>query len=262
MLYPQGNPYKRPNIRTEYQLFTEDYFSGADANIYFGDIWVEEINGLNFRLEEKVMPLFGYNSHTFDVVARGARLVEGSFSINFKQAGYLQMILDNSAAIKIELDNLIKNKAISENEFEKYKLEEILKASNKDFEQLSEKYENAIWGIEDDEEKILSKKNEPFFKNNAHSFDIKISYGPNKEDRDINLYNQKVASKSPITNWGKDNSIKRFGSSPNKTVETINGVHIFGYEKIGISTLSDGQVILESYNFFAKDINSGSKVLK
>ena len=81
--------------QTEYQYFPEDYFSGADVTLYFGDIFVDDITGLEFALQERVLPVYGYNSYTYDSVARGQRLVQGSFTIAFREAGYIYRILEH-----------------------------------------------------------------------------------------------------------------------------------------------------------------------
>lgn len=81
----------------EHQLFPEEYFSGCDVTIYFGDIFVSEISGLQFELQEKVNPIYGYASKTWDAVARGSRIVTGSFKIPFREAGYLEAITSHIA---------------------------------------------------------------------------------------------------------------------------------------------------------------------
>src|SRR6185312_4609161 len=96
---PMRDAYARQDSRVEYQLFSADYFSGADVKLYFGDIWVDEVTTITFQLQEEVMPVYGYHSYTFDTVARGKRLIQGSFGINFTSASYLQQILENANAI-------------------------------------------------------------------------------------------------------------------------------------------------------------------
>ena len=81
----------------EYQLFPEEYFSGCDITIYFGDIFVSEISGLQFELQEKVNPIYSYASRTYDTVARGSRIVTGSFKIPFREAGYIESIMSHIA---------------------------------------------------------------------------------------------------------------------------------------------------------------------
>jgi len=94
---PQGQIYTRST--TEYQLFPEEYFAAADVKIHFGDIWMDDITGLSFKLSEKVRPEYGYASKTFDYVLRGKRLVEGYFKIAFREAGYMYTLMDHIGQI-------------------------------------------------------------------------------------------------------------------------------------------------------------------
>lgn len=87
--------YTPPAGSVEYQLFPEEFFTGADVSIYFGDVFIEDVTGLEFSLTETVRPIYGYASKTFDFVARGARIVEGRFQIAFREAGYLYTVLDH-----------------------------------------------------------------------------------------------------------------------------------------------------------------------
>jgi hypothetical protein len=103
-LHPLSDTYARPDSRVEYQLFGQEYFSNADVKLYFGDIWVDDITSIAFQLQETVMPVYGYNSYTFDAVSRGQRVVNGSFGINFTSVGYLNEIVSNANAIFYALE--------------------------------------------------------------------------------------------------------------------------------------------------------------
>lgn len=96
----QKNDYDKSKIQTEYQLFPESYFSGHDVVMYFGDIWVDDITGLQFGLTEQVMPLYGYNSYTYDAALRGNRIVQGQFRIAFREAGYLYRIFEHIGSLQ------------------------------------------------------------------------------------------------------------------------------------------------------------------
>lgn len=84
----------------EYQYFPEEYFTGADTTIYFGDTFVSDLTAISFSLSEPVKPVHGYASYTWDTAVRGARLVQGQFRIAFTEAGYLHTILDHVAQLK------------------------------------------------------------------------------------------------------------------------------------------------------------------
>ena len=90
---PRGVTFTRQ--QTEYQQFPEEFFSGADVVVYFGDVWLADITSLQFALMENVRPIYGYASYTWDAVKRGTRLIQGRFSIAFKEAGYLYRVLDH-----------------------------------------------------------------------------------------------------------------------------------------------------------------------
>ena len=75
------------------------YFSGIDAEIYFGDVYVDETVAINFTVQQQVLPLYGYNSYIYDDISLGSRLVQGQFTINFTSAGYMYNVLDTLVAI-------------------------------------------------------------------------------------------------------------------------------------------------------------------
>lgn len=79
---------------------TVKYYSSIDAEIYFENIYVDEVTDIAFSVEQQAMPLFGYNSYVFDDIAVGSRLVNGQFAINFTKAGYMYEVLDTMMAIK------------------------------------------------------------------------------------------------------------------------------------------------------------------
>lgn len=68
------------------------YYSSLDADILFGGVFIDEVTNLNFAVQQNALPIFGYNSYTFDDIALGSRLVQGTFSINFTEANYLTRV--------------------------------------------------------------------------------------------------------------------------------------------------------------------------
>lgn len=69
------------------------YYSMIDAEIYFGDVFIEEAHDLQWMMQENRKPLFGYNSYVFDEMATGNRLISGQFTINFTGANVFEDIL-------------------------------------------------------------------------------------------------------------------------------------------------------------------------
>lgn len=71
-----------------------EYFSGAQVSLYIGDIWVDEVTTLDYSVMQNRTPIYGYASTLYDDVTEGHVLVQGTFTINFKEAGYLWLILN------------------------------------------------------------------------------------------------------------------------------------------------------------------------
>lgn len=74
--------------------YIKRYYSVIDAEVYFGNEYVEDVHDIDWAIQQQVMPLFGYNSYTYDEVARGNRIIVGSFTINFTSPNYLFSLLE------------------------------------------------------------------------------------------------------------------------------------------------------------------------
>lgn len=75
------------------------YYSSLDAEIYFGETYIDNVVQINWGVEQATMPLFGYNSYTFDDIAIGARQISGSFVINFTKSGFMYDVLRSVQAV-------------------------------------------------------------------------------------------------------------------------------------------------------------------
>lgn len=79
---------------TESNVYDQEYFSGAQVNVYIGDVLIDEITNLQVSVQQRKQPVYGYADQLFAKVAKGTVLVEGSFIINFKESGYLYTVLE------------------------------------------------------------------------------------------------------------------------------------------------------------------------
>lgn len=75
-------------------VYDQEYFSGAQMNMYIGDVLIDEVTSLQVQVRQNKMPVYGYASQLFDKVSKGTVLVQGQFTINFKEAGYLYAVLN------------------------------------------------------------------------------------------------------------------------------------------------------------------------
>lgn len=91
---------ERPHV-TNNVNGTKRYYSSVDAEIYFGNIFIDEVTSITWSIQQQAMPIFGYNSYTFDDVAVGSRLVQGQFAVNFTKAGYLKQLQEDSEFTRI-----------------------------------------------------------------------------------------------------------------------------------------------------------------
>lgn len=225
--------------RVEYQIFGSEYFSNADVKIYFGDIWIDDATSFSFSLQEQVLPIYGYHSYTYDAIARGNRLIQGAFSINFKSVGYLNEVLNNAHAILYAMEKGEQENIIQPEFYETMNLSEILELLGKDsFDQIADEYERALWGYEEGSEHYLTNDRQPYFRQDQLGFDIRIHYGAVSEMADYIGRDRYI-----------DSSLK-----PNVTVEVINGVQLTGLQK-QIATSDQGAPIQEVYSFIARDYN-------
>lgn len=85
--------------KTEEGLIESDavlkrYYSSIDAELYFGNEYVEDISDIQWQISQNHLPIYGYNSYTFDEIAVGSRIIQGSFSIRFTSPNYLFKILE------------------------------------------------------------------------------------------------------------------------------------------------------------------------
>lgn len=96
------------------------YFSAVDARIYFGDIYIDEVQKIKFTLEQNTTFISGYNSYVYDMVAQGLRGINGEFSINFTKSGYLYEVLNslspvNSGATLYTISPICNTQTMSKN---------------------------------------------------------------------------------------------------------------------------------------------------
>lgn len=69
------------------------YFTMTQARMYIGTMFIDELNGFQFTLQDNKIPIYGYASRFYDAVAQGKSLVQGQFTINFISEGYMYVLL-------------------------------------------------------------------------------------------------------------------------------------------------------------------------
>ena len=253
-----------PNIN-QYQVNTqrykEDYFTGADVKLYFSDILIDEVTGIQFSMQENVQPVYGYASYVWDKVVRGNRMVQGSFSINFKENYYLLGVLEKLNAKVARAEDKFGEKdsnAFQLDTFNKgFNIEQMIAADNKaNFQKIANEFEDSLWGgkLESSNayEQAWASSHESFQKNKTKGsyyqnkvqqprisksgFDIVITFGP---------YMKKTKC-----SFGKN------AENDGATIITLEGVQITG---VSHGATRDGNPLEEMYTFIARDMNTKLK---
>lgn len=254
---PRKDQYNPDRNRADYSIYNSEYFSASNVKIFLGGVWIDDATSVSFTMSEKILPVYGYASHTFDDVARGSRIVQGGFSINFKSAQYMRNVMLYADAIMFQLKLAKHSNKVKPFHFKNMKLHEILSMIGKtSFEEIAKEYEDAIWGEDKQLKGVASLMSEmmPFFNQDKIGFDIRIEYGAVEE----------VIGRDRYRNGGQKDYLKdAYGLEPNDkkapiTAETINGVqlHTVGKE---IATANASLPIQEVYQFIARDINGTSR---
>jgi len=233
---------------TEHRIFSDQYFSGTDVHIYFGDIYVDEITGIELTVQENVQPIYGYASYTADAWARGTRLITGTFRINFKESYYLHAICQTLEDRLSQSETLFRE---SDEGVVADKIEDVLVASqeiqsSERFQHLANEYQRSIWGQTMGEADPFAghMRNQQidsyFYPNRSqshlheHGLNILITYGPF-----IQAYPHL-----------QDDTPAR--ETINHTIESITGVQLASVTKL---IQGDARPIEEQYSFIARDIN-------
>lgn len=218
-------------VQKDYSIYPTEYFSGSDVYIFFNNKMIDQIVSLQFNLNENIVPIYGYASYTYDAVARGTRIVQGSFRINFVENMYLYTLMEdiseeefNPKTLKSSLANNLTAETIT------HAIKNGNLAKIKDEIDINE---DRIWGSE--ETTPINKYRTPYFTNNTSNkikkegFDIVVSYGDEKFTQGYLL--DEVPS----------------------TVKVINGVHLTGVNQVVQPT---GEAIFEEYTFMAQDLDN------
>jgi hypothetical protein len=103
------------NIETK--VYDLEYFSGAQMNMYIGDVLIDEVTSLSVSVRQNKLPVWGYASQLFDKVAKGTVLVQGTFTINFKEAGYLYAVMERYKNLSVGSSGSVLGPAVTTENF-------------------------------------------------------------------------------------------------------------------------------------------------
>jgi len=223
-----------------------NYYSGSQIAVWFSDIWVEDIMSIRFAYNQEKRPIYGYASQYFDAVAKGQVIVQGDFTINFRERGYVSYIINNIKQLERDLKAGQSKKESEEQWTEVRQLISThlrkgtfgpqsvadiraLGESNNFWEEV-ENYEKVIWGTGDTGESIYPGTPDIIQQDNLpKGFNIMITYGD-------------IGAMEPQTQHDITNS----------TTKSLVGVHLVGSSQV---ITHGGEPVQETYTFLARDID-------
>ncbi|MDD3412434.1 MAG: hypothetical protein PHY47_00375 [Lachnospiraceae bacterium] len=201
----------------------KEFYSGSQASIFIGDLWVDDICDWQYQVNYSATPIYGYGAALYSHVAEGRVLVQGSFSINFREPNYLWAILKrydfkNASDIKpnpLDVKSTMGNINYSQNDISYIND----KRANLDLFFNTSKPDELTAALQKERSFTKEKANTEEIDFTAKTFDITIGYGT-----DLN--------------------------------EDSPGQKLVGVKLVGKSKLItiDGSPIREQYNFFARNI--------
>lgn len=229
---------RNPNVN--YERYPPEYFSGSNIHIFFSDIYIDEITQLQFNMQEHVMPIYGYNSYTYDTKLRGSRIIQGSFQINFKESDYIRSAVSEIMGFNEELDMNYDNE-MDEHQHDEQRQNELYDIAregwSQEFQKISEEYKKKMWkNSYAQTQNIDVDGDRPFF-DFSDDFNILIKYGPydmpRSKYRNENLFREKISS---------------------GTIIKIVDVQLQNVQQV---VNNSGEPIAEQYSFLAKDMSRG-----
>ena len=231
----------------EYNL---DYYSGAQASMFIENILIDEVTSLQWTIQQSKVPIYGYASQLFDDVAKGTLIVQGSFSINFVESGYLFQVLNslrnpNATSSK---DSLLK--AVSPNELEAVNLQD----------QNKKAIESYLTSKQGGLQKTTSAEKATLATPQVRKMINDYVWGP---DGDTGMNKGIMDNVEDKDNWvGRRTDHSRFNgfdiylrfdqhSSEHSTITKIEGVHLLGKSQ---TVVIDENPVQEVYSFYARNV--------
>ncbi len=237
----------RPKVITVDE-FHSTYWSGINISIFFNDYFIDDIVNLQYQVQEQVYPIYAYGDYKYRHVARGSRIIQGSFTMNFKRSFYMQLILQ-----KIKEDqykSLYPNKTEEGGRYNKLispkTVEDVLGASKQkgtgfDYEILNKIASdniNKFWGSQEEEKSAYTETNTPAYQGPLEGFTIYVKYGDSDYDSSSDL--------AQMSSQGLVQDTITVG-----TIESLQDVHLTGE---GRTVDDSGKNILAMYSFTASSL--------
>lgn len=278
VLEPTFGEYQTQTVGSS--IYDLDYFSSQQAALYIGDVFIDEATSISFSVQQSKTPVYGYASQLFDKVSKGTVLVQGQFSINFKESGYIWLVLQRYKRFENAVDDTLKKYNNVKDKFSPLDVgkknlgggKQILGGKNNPFARISNKNKEYDFISRAGIERLVSgeaSKDErfTFYQNLAGYATISNPKAKDKVFEDIvevfedQVWQEDVSDLDNFTRRADDNFFDDFDMfcvfgdytkpGANHTVKRIRNVHILGQAQ---SIDQESGVLQEIYTFFARNV--------
>ncbi len=262
------------------KVYDLEYFSGAQMNMYIGDVLIDEVTSMQVQVGQRKLPMYGYASQLFDKVARATVIVEGTFTINFKESGYLYAVMERYKRRSMGFSGPLVSPFVSTTDFSALSKTRtggaklngnrgVLKREN--IEQIDASVDAIVRGEVNG--RPLRKEDEinyfralSGFNNGAPPRDGTVAGGLNPAEDIFEAFEDKVWGSNELTEdsegrrgdsnrWDDFTIYATFGDynrndGVNHTAKRIDHVHLIGQSQ---TIMINGEPLAEQYSFIARN---------
>lgn len=97
---PKTIAFSNASNNRDHNIYTEEFFGGADVFIYINDELYEDISAVQFSVAENIKPIYGYSSRRYDDLAIGTRIVQGVVKVPVRNTNADKHITSNYTDIR------------------------------------------------------------------------------------------------------------------------------------------------------------------
>lgn len=253
-------------------IYSIDYFSGAQVGVFIGDVLIDEVTSISYEIFQNRKPLYGYADTLFRAVSKGQVLVQGQFTINFKEAGYLWLVLNHYKEMIKGSPGLLATPFNNSQSIEDLNIEKLINGEPKTADRmkaLAAISEQVAKELKDPDPGLVRARKEQLAFGSLGGFASsgRAAGGVGQAESMFEMFEDKIWKSDRFSLDEDDRRADDPDLNPfdiylsygdfagdnriNHTIRKLSNVHILGS---GQQIVIDGQPIQESYSFIAQNI--------
>lgn len=259
---PLGSGLPQLNLREKYRLLNqanEGYWSGIDGDLYFGNVHINNCSQFNWVVNETTRPYFGYADYVAAKINHGMRIVTGEITLNFQNFASIHTLIDmlnkrSGDSDSFDLDNIKNNYKTG------IKETPIVTKQTKQNPKID--INSSAGSINDYVKAFKNQKELDNISQQNYSTAIPTNKGVFEMDRDkkfdaILLFGGNIDGSLLLQH---DHASDKFGlkdkQDKKNSLYVATGIRFIDFELMNCATniADDGRVIMQTYQWMAKDI--------